>query len=71
MNYLLVDDFNAANEGKYNVTLTQIARSGDAGGYDDKINAAISNGGLPDVFTIDGVRVGEFADPVSGKQCIW
>lgn len=58
----LVDDFNAANEGKYNVTLTQIARSGDAGGYDDKINAAISNGGLPDVFTIDGVRVGEFDD---------
>ena len=58
----LVDEFNAANEGKYNVTLTQIARSGDAGGYDDKINAAISNGGLPDVFTIDGVRVGEFAE---------
>lgn len=58
----LVDDFNAANEGTYHATLTQIARSGDAGGYDDKINAAISNGGLPDVFTIDGVRVGEFAD---------
>lgn len=42
--------------------MKQIARSGDAGGYDDKINAAITNGGLPDVFTIDGVRVGEFAD---------
>ena len=58
----LIDDFNKENEGKYHATLTQIARSGDAGGYDDKINAAISNGGLPDVFTIDGVRVGEFAD---------
>lgn len=58
----LVDDFNEENKGKYHATLTQIARSGDAGGYDDKINAAISNGGLPDVFTIDGVRVGEFAD---------
>lgn len=58
----LVDDFNKANEGKYHAELTSIARSGDAGGYDDKINAAISNGGLPDVFTIDGVRVGEFAD---------
>lgn len=58
----LVDDFNKENEGKYHATLTQIARSGDAGGYDDKINSAISNGGLPDVFTIDGVRVGEFAD---------
>lgn len=58
----LVDDFNNENAGTYHATLTQIARSGDAGGYDDKINAAISNGGLPDVFTIDGVRVGEFAD---------
>ena len=58
----LIDDFNKESEGKYHATLTQIARSGDAGGYDDKINAAISNGGLPDVFTIDGVRVGEFAD---------
>lgn len=58
----LADDFNNENAGKYHVTLTQIARSGDAGGFDDKINAAISNGGLPDVFTIDGVRVGEFAD---------
>lgn len=58
----LVDDFNNENTGRYHATLTQIARSGDAGGFDDKINAAISNGGLPDVFTIDGVRVGEFAD---------
>lgn len=58
----LVDDFNNQYTGKYHATITQIARSGDAGGYDDKVNAAISNGGLPDVFTIDGVRVGEFAD---------
>lgn len=27
----------------------QIARSGDAGGYDDKVNATISNGGLQDI----------------------
>lgn len=58
----LVDDFNNQYKGKYHATITQIARSGDAGGYDDKVNAAISNGGLPDVFTIDGVRVGEFAE---------
>lgn len=57
-----VDAFNEQYKGKYHVTLTQIARSGDAGGYDDKINAAISNGGLPDVFTIDSVTVAEYAD---------
>ena len=53
----LVDDFNEEYAGKYHATLTQIARSGDAGGYDDKVNAAISNGGLP-----DGVTVAEYAD---------
>ncbi|MCR4690116.1 MAG: extracellular solute-binding protein [Lachnospiraceae bacterium] len=58
----LAEDFNNEYADKYHVTITQIARSGDAGGYDDKVNSAISNGGLPDVFTIDGVRVGEFAD---------
>lgn len=58
----LVDEFNTQYEGQYHATLSQIARSGDAGGYDDKINAAISNGGLPDVFTIDGVTVAQYAD---------
>lgn len=58
----LVDEFNTQYEGQYHVTISQIARSGDAGGYDDKINAAISNGGLPDVFTIDGVTVAQYAD---------
>lgn len=58
----LVEEFNKANEGKYHATITQIARSGDAGGYDDKVNAAISNGGLPDVFTVDGVTVAQYAD---------
>ncbi|MDO5422728.1 MAG: sugar ABC transporter substrate-binding protein [Eubacteriales bacterium] len=58
----LVEEFNAQFEGQYHATITQIARSGDAGGYDDKVNAAISNGGLPDVFTVDGVTVAEYAD---------
>ena len=58
----LVDEFNKEYEGTYHATLTQIARSGDAGGYDDKVNAAITNGGLPDVFTVDGVAVAQYAD---------
>lgn len=57
----LVDEFNEAFAGQYHATISQIARSGDAGGYDDKVNAAISNGGLPDVFTVDGVTVAEYA----------
>lgn len=58
----LAEEFNTQYEGVYHVELSQIARSGDAGGYDDKINAAISNGGLPDIFTIDGVTVAQYAD---------
>lgn len=58
----LVEEFNEEYAGQYHATLTQIARSGDAGGYDDKVNAAISNDGLPDVFTVDGVTVAEYAD---------
>lgn len=58
----LIDEFNKEYEGTYHATLTQIARSGDAGGYDDKVNAAITNGGLPDVFTVDGVAVAQYAD---------
>ena len=58
----LVDEFNKEYEGTYHAELSQIARSGDAGGYDDKVNAAISNGGLPDVFTVDGVTVAQYAD---------
>ncbi len=58
----LVEQFNETYAGKYHANLSQIARSGDAGGYDDKINAAISNGGLPDVYTVDGVTVAQYAD---------
>lgn len=58
----LVEEFNEEFEGKYHAELSKIARSGDAGGYDDKVNAAISNGGLPDVFTVDGVTVAQYAD---------
>lgn len=57
-----VEDFNKANEGKIKVELTQIARTGDASGYDDKVNAAITTNSLPDVLTVDGPSVGAQAD---------
>lgn len=58
----LVEEFNEVNKGKIEVTLTQIPRTGDAGGYDDKVNAALTTGNMPDVFTIDGPSVGAQAE---------
>lgn len=58
----LVKQFNENNKGKIEVELTLIARTGDAGGYDDKINAAITNSDMPDVYTIDGPTVSAHAD---------
>jgi fructooligosaccharide transport system substrate-binding protein len=52
-----VADFNKANVGKINVKLTAIPRSGDASGYDDKVNAAVTTNSLPDVLTCDGPNV--------------
>ena len=57
-----VEEFNKANEGKIKVDLTQIARTGDASGYDDKVNAAITTNSLPDVLTVDGPSVAAQAD---------
>jgi fructooligosaccharide transport system substrate-binding protein len=58
----LVKEFNEQHKGEIEVQLTSIARTGDAGGYDDKINAAITNSSMPDVFTIDGPTVAANAD---------
>jgi ABC-type sugar transport system, periplasmic component len=58
----LVKEFNEQHKGKIEVQLTGIARTGDAGGYDDKINAAITNNSMPDVFTVDGPTVAANAD---------
>lgn len=58
----LVKEFNEQHKGEIEVQLTGIARTGDAGGYDDKINAAITNSDMPDVFTIDGPTVAANAD---------
>lgn len=53
-----IEDFNKANDGKIKVELTAIPRTGDASGYDDKVNAAVTTNSLPDVLTVDGPTVG-------------
>lgn len=58
----LIEEFNEAHKGEITVTLTNIPRTGDAGGYDDKINAAITNNDMPDVFTVDGPTVAANAE---------
>lgn len=58
----MVDEFNEAHKGEITVKLTSIPRTGDAGGYDDKVNAAITNNDMPDVYTVDGPTVAANAD---------
>lgn len=58
----LVEEFNTANQGKIRVELTAIPRTGDASGYEDKVNAAITTQSLPDVLTCDGPNVAAYAE---------
>ncbi len=58
----LVDDFNQKYEGTYYVTLNDIPRDNNNGGYSDAIMAAITSNSLPDVFTADGVTIAQYAD---------
>ena len=38
-----------------------IPRSGSGGGYEDKVNAALNSGSLPDVLTLDGPNTAAYA----------
>lgn len=58
----MVDEFNEVHKGEITVNLTSIPRTGDAGGYDDKVNAAITNNDMPDVYTVDGPTVAANAE---------
>lgn len=57
-----IEEFNKANDGKIKVELTGIPRTGDASGYDDKVNAAVTTNSLPDVLTCDGPSVAAEAE---------
>ena len=46
---------------KYKVVTEYIPRSGSGGGYEDKVNAAITTNSLPDVITLDGPNTAAYA----------
>lgn len=57
----VVDNFNKEYDGKYKAKTEYIPRSGSGGGYEDKVNAAISTNSLPDVITLDGPNTAAYA----------
>ena len=57
----VVQNFNKKYKGKYKVVTEFIPRSGSGGGYEDKVNAAITTNSLPDVITLDGPNTAAYA----------
>ena len=57
----VVQNFNKKYKGKYKVVTEYIPRSGSDGGYEDKVNAAITTNSLPDVITLDGPNTAAYA----------
>lgn len=53
--------FNKEYEGQYEVQVEFIARGGGGTGYDDKLNAALTTNGLPDVLALDGPNTAAYA----------
>lgn len=58
----IVETFNEENDGKYKAVTEYIPRSGSGGGYEDKVNAAVTTNSLPDVITLDGPNTAAYAD---------
>lgn len=56
-----IKDFNESNDKGYRATVEYIPRSGSGGGYEDKVNAALTNNTLPDVLTLDGPNTAAYA----------
>lgn len=44
------------------VTVEHIVKTGEGSGYNDRINAAITTGALPDVITLESVHTSSYAD---------
>lgn len=56
-----VDKFNEQYKGQYTAVIDFIPRSGSGGGYEDKVNAALTTSTLPDVLTLDGPNTAAYA----------
>lgn len=57
-----VAKYNEANPDKPQVVIENITRAGAGSGYIDKLNAAITAGDVPDIFTLDGPDVAAYVD---------
>ncbi|MDH6364304.1 fructooligosaccharide transport system substrate-binding protein [Enterococcus sp. PF1-24] len=57
----VVENFNAEYEGEFKAVTEYIPRSGSGGGYEDKVNAAITTDSLPDIITLDGPNTAAYA----------
>ena len=55
-----VEDFNKEYEGKYHLTIEYIPR-GSSYAYDDKVNSAAAAGILPDLLSLDGPNLSNYA----------
>ncbi|GAA5416815.1 hypothetical protein Pryu01_01854 [Paraliobacillus ryukyuensis] len=58
----IIDRFNKKYDGEYSAAIEFIPRSGSGGGYEDKINAALTTNTLPDILTLDGPNTAAYAD---------
>ncbi|SFC63032.1 fructooligosaccharide transport system substrate-binding protein [Alkalibacterium subtropicum] len=57
-----IEEFNETNEQGITAVVEYIPRSGSGGGYEDKINAALTTSSLPDVITLDGPNTAAYAN---------
>ncbi len=56
-----IDDFNEAYEGEYEARIEYIPRGGGGTGYEDRINAALTTGSLPDIISLDGPNTAAYS----------
>ena len=56
-----IKDFNESNGKGYTAKVEYIPRSGSGGGYEDKVNAAVTTNTLPDLLTLDGPNTAAYA----------
>lgn len=57
-----IKEFNDTNDLGVTAVVEYIPRSGSGGGYEDKINAALTTNSLPDVITLDGPNTAAYAN---------
>lgn len=55
-----VDRYNSENPDLTPAKIEYIPRDSSGGGYEDKINAAISSGDLPDIIAVDGPNLSSY-----------